>query len=468
MRFKKLLTNKLFILLAIFTTTYLIYGISFKQYHDVWWDAASYIGAGKFIFSNGQVGVFEPMKPILLPILLGIFYKLGLNMVIFGKILIFIFSLMAIAFCYLIGREFFDENTAFISSLILFMNPLFFVFTFRIYTEMLSICFILGGIFFMIKTAKSGKGFFVFLSALFCTLAFMTKYPNALLAIILNIFLAYFSFKKKSAREFILFNLFFIVFASSFFALGYFVGGEPLYLWHTSQEYFKANLGHMYDLRAFPGVPRTFFATTDFIYFKTILFLFNVLLPFIFIGIFKIFKEKNKRNEKILLLLVPAVLFFVFYEIFYLKQDRYIVLIFPFLAMFSAYGMSRIKNWKRVVLITIYLIVSLVAIMIALNLSQNEMAYWKFYSEPPINISCKNVATCDPRSILRYDNVVFPYEVFDKTWNGEFIKKENPDCIFYFSCYEGREEHMKIIGEFGYKQVYKRDNGRCVYTIFTK
>ena len=320
----------------------------------------------------------------------------------------------------------------------------------------------------MIKTAKTGKNFFVFLSAFFCALAFLSKYPNALLAIILNIFLAYFSFKKKSVREFILFNLFFIVFASSFFALGYFIGGEPLYLWHESQGYFKANLGHMYDVRAFPGVPRTFFATSDFIYPKTILFLFNVLLPFVFIGIFKIFKENRERNEKILLLLAPMILFFVFYEIFYLKQDRYILVIFPFLALFSAYGILKIKKWKMIIILTLYFMISLAGIMIALNISQNETAYWKFYSEPPINVSCEKVATCDPRSILRYDNAVFPYEVFDKTWNGGFIREENPDCIFYFSCYEGREAHIKMIEKFGYNQTYKRDNGRCIYLIFKK
>ncbi|MCX8159079.1 MAG: glycosyltransferase family 39 protein [Candidatus Pacearchaeota archaeon] len=468
MRYKRLLNSKLFWLAIIFFISFSIYAILFNQFNDIWWDEASYIGTAKFIFSGGKEGVFEPMRPILLVFLMGIFYKLGVDMILFGKLLIFLLSFFTIIFCYLIGKELFNEKIAFIGSLILLVNSMFFVFMYRIYTEMLSMCFILGSIFFMIKLAKTNKKVFVFLSAFFCALAFLSKYPNVLLAVILNIFLAYYSYKEKKFREIIFFNLFFAIFASFFLIFGEVFGGEPLFFWNASQNYFKENLGHLYDLRAFPGIPKTFFTTTDFIYFKTILYLFNILVPFIFVGLWKISKEKNNFAERVIVLILPTILFFIFYQIFYLKQDRYIMLVFPFLALFSAFGLCGLEKWKKIFVIAIYVTISLILVSIVLNFSNNEIAYWKFFSNPPINLSCERVATSDPRTLIRYNNVVFPYEVFDKTWKGGYLKKENPDCIFYFSCYDKRDEQIKLIKEFGYVEKYKKDNGRCVYAIFKK
>lgn len=468
MKFRELLRSKIFIIFVLFFLVYAVFSIVFSQYKDIWWDAAAYIGIGKFIFSGGQSGLIEPMKPMFLPLFLGIFYKLGLNIVIFGKLLIFILSLVSLAFVYLIGREFFDEKKAFVASLILFANSLFFVFTFRIYSEMLSICFILGAIFFMIKFARVRNNWFIVLSALFCAMAFMSKYPNILLVVILNMFLLYCHNKKRITKEIILFNLSFIIFILPFFILGYSIGGGPLYLWNVSQEYFKAYLGHLYGIRAFPGIPKTFFETTNLIYFKTIFYLFNVLIPFIFIGMWKILRERKERIEKIMLLILPAILLFLFYEIVYLKQDRYILLIFPFLSLFAAYGLFEIRSWKRVFVIVIYVIISLAIIVSALSASVSEMSYWKFYSEPPINLSCEKVATSDPRSVLYYDNIIFPYEVFDKTWEGGFIEEKGADCVFYFSCYGEREEQVKRIEQMGFESKYEKDTGRCLYVILAK
>jgi 4-amino-4-deoxy-L-arabinose transferase-like glycosyltransferase len=155
MKSRKLLRNKAVLWLFLgFFIIYLYFLINFKEYDNVWWDGASYIGMGKYLFSHGSQGVFEFIKPILLPVFLGIFWKLGFNAVIAGKLFIFLVSFLTLTFLYLSAKEIFNKKAGIIASIILFLNPLFFLFMYRIYTEMMSVCFILGSVFFMIKFSK--------------------------------------------------------------------------------------------------------------------------------------------------------------------------------------------------------------------------------------------------------------------------------------------------------------------------
>ena len=286
MKLQEFLKNKVILLFIIFIIVYIIFFFSFKQHSDIWWDSASYIGAGKYIFSYGEEGVFEPQKSILLPIILGVLWKLNFNVILVGKIFIFLISLLSLVFLYLFSKELFNEKTAFLATLILSFNVLFFIFIFRLYTEMLSICFILGSIFFMLKSTKNKSYNYLFLSSLFAFLAFLSKYQNIILFGILNIYLIYETYKSKKVSSIILFNIFSFIIFLPFLHINYLVYGNPFYLVEQSKSYFKENLGTLYNLKAFPGIPRVLFKTTDLIYFKTILFLFNVLIPFIFYGLY--------------------------------------------------------------------------------------------------------------------------------------------------------------------------------------
>jgi hypothetical protein len=81
------------------------------------------------------------------------------------------------------------------------------------------------------------------------------------------------------------------------------------------------------------------------------------------------------------------------------------------------------------------------------------------------NISCNNVSTSDPRTALNY-RTNFPYELFDSRWEEKWILKDNPECIFFFSCYERRGEIIKRLNELGYKNEIEKNTGRCLYSVF--
>jgi len=465
MKFNKSSKNKFFLISLIFVLVYLNFAVIFKQYSDVWWDSAAYIGVGKYIFSYGEEGVFEPMRAPLLPLILGIFWKLGFNVIYAGKIFIFLTAVFSLFFLYSISKELFDENVAAVSCVILFFNVLFLIFVFRIYTEMLSICLILASVFFMLKFSSKGKYHSLFLSALFSVLAFLAKYPNVLIFGVLNIFLIYKTFKTKKIKPLLFFNIFFFVLVSPFFISNYLLFKDPLYLMKISQNYYKENLGKLYSLKIFPSSPKFIFRTS-FIYFYSILLFFNILTPFMLFGIYKTFKRGERNFIKKLLLLFIALTFFCFFEIFYLKEERYLLPIYPFLALFSAYGLLKLKRRTAFLIIFIYIILSIFSLALFFR-GYDEKAYQSFFINPPINFSCGRAATSDPRSVINY-KVDFPYEVFDEYWTETNIIKKNPDCIFYFSCYKNREEHIKKLNKLNYSLEYPRDTGSCLYAILKK
>ena len=73
----------------------------------LWWDAHIYIGMGKYIFSSGQIGIWESFRPLIHPTIIGAIWKLGLNPIVWGKMLDLIFSLTAIFLLYKINEKVF-------------------------------------------------------------------------------------------------------------------------------------------------------------------------------------------------------------------------------------------------------------------------------------------------------------------------------------------------------------------------
>ncbi|MFH1638697.1 MAG: glycosyltransferase family 39 protein, partial [Candidatus Woesearchaeota archaeon] len=157
------------LLIALLAAAFLLRAIFFFQYKQVWWDGAVYLGMGKYIFSSGTAGIWEPIRPLVLPFILGLGWKLGLNQVIFGKILIVTISLCIILMTYLVARRFATERAALIAAAITAFFPVFFLFSFRIYTEMPSVLFALMALYWFRKDT-------LLFSGLLAALATMTRF----------------------------------------------------------------------------------------------------------------------------------------------------------------------------------------------------------------------------------------------------------------------------------------------------
>ena len=151
------------ILLALILILFLsVYFFHFDPNADLWWDSSVYIGMGKYIYSAGEVGLYEASRPLVWPLMLGFFWKLGLDVILCGRLLVLIFGVGTIILTYLMAYELFDRKIALLSSLFLAFSPTFVFF----YIEFTFVCFLF---FYMLLEYSLGvrgtkKGYFSLIS----------------------------------------------------------------------------------------------------------------------------------------------------------------------------------------------------------------------------------------------------------------------------------------------------------------
>ena len=445
---------------------YLFIRIFFSLFNKfpLWWDAAAYIGIGKFLFSSGQIGVFEPLRPILLPLILGLAWKLNFNLIYFGGFLEIIFTLGITLMVYLLANKLFNKKIADIAAFITAFNFLIFTFSFIIYTEIPATFCILTSLFFSYKFISKRSILSLLLAAFFATAAFLFRYPFGLIFIIINLILVKDLFERKNIYPLFLFNFFSFIFLIPYFVFNYLKFGNFLYLLNYTQNYYAVNLGGSYNIKAFQQIPIFILPKVSYLYLLAIILFFNILLPFLIYGIYKLIKEKYYlKKEIIFYLIIPIIIFYIYFQFFYIKDERYILNIIPFLAIITAYGLFKSKKPIFISLI-IYFLFTIILFSVWMP---RETAYDKFFQEPPINITCSKVASSDPRTALNY-LTAFPYEVYDDNWKPlDTIKNKEVDCIFYYSCSILRQNHVKIINNLNYKTVYYKEWGpKCDYYIF--
>src|SRR3989338_477668 len=84
-----------------------IFILSFYYHHypnaDLWWDSSVYLGMGKYIYSLGETGLYEESRPLVWPLILGVFWKFGLDAAFFGRLAVLIFSIGTIISAYFIA-----------------------------------------------------------------------------------------------------------------------------------------------------------------------------------------------------------------------------------------------------------------------------------------------------------------------------------------------------------------------------
>ena len=74
----------------------------------LFWDEGVYINNAKYIYSLGEQSTYESIRPPLFPIIIGLSIPLGIDILIFSKIFIFLCFLLGILAIYLISEKIID------------------------------------------------------------------------------------------------------------------------------------------------------------------------------------------------------------------------------------------------------------------------------------------------------------------------------------------------------------------------
>ena len=179
----------LLIILAIALVTRLIFAFS---WHEIWWDSGVYIGMGKYLFSAGNSGLWEHIRPPFVPIVLGFLWKIGLQPVLFGRLFEILLMLGVVWLTYKLALEWWGEKTAIIASLIIALSPIFYYLSFHQYTEIPHTFFVLLALWLFTKERY-------YLSGLAAGLAYISKFTAGIFIVVL---LAALVFSKKGRNIF--------------------------------------------------------------------------------------------------------------------------------------------------------------------------------------------------------------------------------------------------------------------------
>lgn len=420
------------------------------QNHNMWWDSSVYLGMGHYMYSLGEQGIWEHIRPLVFPLMLGFFWKIGLNDVFFGHLLAMAFSLGSILLAYLIGKKLFSREAGEMAALVLALTPVFFESTFRLMTEIPSVFFALLALYFYIEKKP-------FASGIFAGLAFLTKFPQALVIAIIGIALLK---RWKEAGKFTLGALCFIV---PYLVFNYFMYGNPSVF--ADAEAIIKNSGIW------------LFSDPVYYYLQGILKQ-NPLYILAVVGIYACIRERKYAIPAL------AVAFFAYFSYHTHKEIRFALLMLPYFAILAAVGIKRMFKQQWI----FWAILVIAGIAFASQLEREEPlnpaleGYMTFLEGKEIS---GEVLVAYPQISLYSQKAVTPmyYMVFDKAlaqkWIDYLTNQNNVQYVLIdrcnlvchpendAGCKEKAEELMNLLKE-KFNAVYDEKDSSCEYWVFER
>ncbi len=459
--------NKTFVILLL--VVFLVHLVFLSGFNEIWWDSGVYAGMGKYLFSGGGSGLWEHIRPPLLPALLGFIWFIGLPLQISGMILELLFSLGAIILFYEVAKYYFKEKIALIASALFSFSSIFFFLSFQLYTEIPALFFILLAVYLFIQKRYyfAGAG---------CALALLAKFPAGIFLPVLILVLL---LNKKIKNSLKMSAGFVIPLAPVLIAYAFIYGNSLLPFIEAKQaisEVLGCNV-----LRFKP-----WWQYFSWVYSESVLHLFA------FIGLIAYFSNFKKKNLPPLLCLAFP---FIYFSQLHCRDYRYLILFIPFVAMFSALGIvyliDSFKKYKKQIFIIVLLIILGFSIFQGAlfyinneNMNKNPAAedYFSYLKDKDVS---REVWTSNPVISFYTDaplNKIY-YPVYDDEVSADFYnylnkKSENIEYVLLDNCGGGIicpsdevacEEKNKQMLEFldaNFNKVYDETYGACFYLIY--
>lgn len=390
-----------------------------RSYHPVWWDEAVYSGMGKFIFSAGKSGIWEPLRPPILPLMLGFLWKSGIELVSAGRILSVIFSLGTIVLAFLIAKKIFGEKTAVIAAFLTAFSHLFLFYSHTGLSEIPSVFFGMLAVLLLLNKKYLWSGAVAGIS-------FLTKFPSGVIFGASIIFLVFFCSGKKieNAKKAGVLCLGFLIPLAFYLMMNTAMYGSPMLPFSEGQSAIEYT---------FPKGPFWF-------YIKGILAEGIVCAFAIFYALTMIFRKDNNTscNEKTLLWIIAGMLLLYFSFLGY-KEMRFALLFIPYIYILSAAGIFAALNNKKPMLIIVVLIAFALQSAYGIMIYQNRweakspnIAMQNFYSS--ISGKSGEIWVSDPLFSLYTDAKLhlMYYPTFDKA--SREMNLENASFVLLNTC----------------------------------
>ncbi len=323
MRLTKKLLEKFSNIQSILGLGLLIKLLGYSAYPP-FWDAASYISVGKYIFSGGAAGLIEPFRPLVWPIVLGFFWKMGLDPITFGHLIELFLGLGLIGLVYFVGEKIYGRSPALLAALLVAISPALFIWGNSLYTDVpASFLGFLGVYLFLTQR--------MFFAGLITGLAFFTKFPQILpLSMLVLIFFLPNQESKPSGKQRLHFIIAFVITIIPFFILQQGLYGDLL----------KPLFDGIKVYRSFTPWRHGMTKCLNLLVLKECPLLFFSLLSLPFIG------HGPGRKEKIFVLLAGGASLFWIGK-FAIDYLRLAIVALPYLYLLTAEGIWQCQNYLQ-------------------------------------------------------------------------------------------------------------------------
>lgn len=414
------------------------------------WDESVYIGMGKYIFSLGNVGEWEMLRPVPMAFLIGLSWKIGLSPIYAGKALGIIFSVLNIILTYKIGKELFSKKAGLFAAFFLAITPVFLKWSDNGMTEMPSVFFTLLALWLLVKNKN------MLWVGLCAGISFLFKFPNGLFLIVLAALLVFYWKKNKTSTKpllmclagfgavilpFIVFNLFMYAGEINSFAAMF----RPMLLALKSQSN-----------PFWPG---------GLLFYITELLKTNPFLIFSIVGLSYLLRKKEFNMQKVLPA-AYAIICLLYFSIKQVKDIRFAILFLPYFALLSGYGAINIPKLKwrgYVILITIMAIVLIVTLPFAYHSITKQN---KFYLPDPSLKGFFSYFNSNPTNGIVLTTLPYPLAYSDARFKSVFYVGESPEqllkgvsaAILSPSNIQCMEQDLKCIElkDALFKEIFKR------------
>jgi len=290
----------------IFIPIFLLFSLNALSNLNVMWDEAIYLMNARYF--SGQRVFVELIRPPLLSFLLIPFQ----HSLIASRLVYSLFALSCSFLAYEIAEFYGKEKQGLLAASLIAVNPLFFVWSHNIYTEIPSTALALASVLFLLRYLKGKEKIHLHLALFLASLSFLTRYVMGILLV--SELLVLFA-KKKFGKD---------VF------LGLFLASIPILIWlgynhaETGDPFYSFKWG-LYWGGYHPSDPLTYLKSLHRIFSLQLL-----LLPLAF----------RKENRSRILLVTFVLLFLTSHQLFSHKEERYLLPIIPFVLLLSSFGLK--------------------------------------------------------------------------------------------------------------------------------
>ncbi|MGV8122622.1 MAG: ArnT family glycosyltransferase [Candidatus Xenobiia bacterium LiM19] len=314
-----------------------VHGALILRPHIFEFDEAVYVAIGKYLFSHGTVGLFDDQRPLIIAFILGLIWKAGLPVSICGEMVILAFSALLICLVYKIGSTLFDRKAAFFSALLLAVSPVYFHYSSLFFTEIPSALFALLALFCYMKKRP-------FASGILAGIAFLTKFPQALIFISLLAVLVTEGLYCRNSRD----SLRALLKDALFISGGFLLALLPFLIFNMI---VYSNINQSLFRRLFHPVFALMYAQSDSFrevkgFWESRLYYFimaardNPLLIFSALGFLLFFTKERLRDLQSRVLLCAFVVTYGYFVSIVTRDMRYVNILLPYFALFSGAALS--------------------------------------------------------------------------------------------------------------------------------